>query len=159
MKIIPGLLAVPILVFSFPVFAKSPDCTGVERWPANLVESAVVDSGFADRDMLDYNKTKVVRLASEKIGKDLYRQVHRVTFVKKSGESIMAIVVSDASHEDCSMTEGGMCISFQNIWAIPQKKNRNNLVFMVIGGWIGNRFCRRNLTRRSSRQLRRCLAL
>ncbi len=119
MKLAAGLLAV---MFSFPVFAKSPDCTGVERWPANLVESAVVDSGFADRDALDYNKTKVVRLASEKIGKDLYRQVHRVTFVKKSGESMMGIVLNDASHDECSMAGGDVYLISKFVGDTPEPK-------------------------------------
>ncbi len=131
MKIMPGLLAVPILVFSFPVFAKSPDCTGVERWPAQLVENAVVDSGFADRDMLDYSKTKVVRLASEKMGRVpygeristvLYRQVHRVTFFKKSGESIMGIIVNDASHYECSMAGGDVYLISKFVGDTPEPK-------------------------------------
>ena len=86
MTVTADLLAV---MFSFPVSAKSSDCTDPEYWPADLVEGAVVDSGFASRDELDYSKTKVVRLASEKISVALYRQVQRVTFVKKSGEFII----------------------------------------------------------------------
>ncbi len=113
MKILPGLLAVYILVFSFPVFAKSPDCAGPNNWHAEMAESEIVGSGLTNRDELDYGKTKVVRLASEKMGRVpysgkistvLYRQVHRVTFVKKSGESITVITVGDASHYECSMS-------------------------------------------------------
>ncbi len=48
-------------------------------------------------------KTKTLRLTFERIGEDLYRQVHRVTFTEKSGNSLEVITVSNASHEVCSM--------------------------------------------------------
>jgi len=53
---------------------------------------------------IDFSKTKTVRLASEKIGKDLYHQVYDVMFTEYSGRPIEAIAVHDASHEECSMT-------------------------------------------------------
>jgi len=53
---------------------------------------------------LDFSKTKTVRVASQKIGKDLWHQVYQVTFTKTSGETLEAIVVHDASTEECSMT-------------------------------------------------------
>ena len=104
MKIISGLLAVSILVLSFPVFAKSPDCTGPERWPSSMAFVYLKNAEIIDSDTLDFDKPRVVRLASEKIGKDRYRQVHRVTFVKKSGEPLVVITVNDASHEECSVS-------------------------------------------------------
>jgi hypothetical protein len=59
----------------------------------------------AARGEADFTKTKTMRLASEPIGKDLYRQVHRVTFTEKSGKLIDVITVSSASREECSMGE------------------------------------------------------
>jgi len=62
------------------------------------------NAGITDNYKLDFSKTKTVRLASEKIGKDLYRQIHRVTVTEKSGNIIEVITVSDASSEECSMS-------------------------------------------------------
>jgi hypothetical protein len=56
-----------------------------------------------DNEKLDFGKTKTVRLASEQIGKDLYRQVHHVIFTEKSGNTIEVVTVNDASNEECSM--------------------------------------------------------
>ena len=56
-------------------------------------------------DLLDHSKPTVKLLASEKIGKDLYRQIHLVRFVKKTGEPVSAITVNEALHQECSTTE------------------------------------------------------
>ena len=61
------------------------------------------NAGVTDNDRMDFTKTKTVRLVSERIGKDLYRQVHRVRFTEKSGTVIDVLTVNDASHEECSM--------------------------------------------------------
>ncbi len=62
------------------------------------------NAGITNNEELDFDKTKTVRLASEKIGKDLYRQIHLVTFTKKSGQQIQVITNNDASSEECSMS-------------------------------------------------------
>ncbi len=62
------------------------------------------NAGITTNDELDFDKTRTVRLASEKIGKDLYRQIHLVTFTQKSGETIKVITNNDASNEECSMS-------------------------------------------------------
>jgi hypothetical protein len=51
---------------------------------------------------IDFAKTRVVRIASEKIGKGFYRQVHRIMYTKTSGATIEMIAVNDASHAECS---------------------------------------------------------
>jgi hypothetical protein len=62
------------------------------------------NAGLADNYSVDFSKTKSVRIASEKVGKDLWHQVYHITFTKKSGDAIEAIAVHDASQEECSMT-------------------------------------------------------
>lgn len=62
------------------------------------------DAGLTDNHKLDFTKTKTVRLASEKIGKDLYHQIHYITFIEKSGNKIEVITINDASNEECSMS-------------------------------------------------------
>jgi hypothetical protein len=62
------------------------------------------NAGITNNDRLDFTKTKTTRLASERVGKDLYRQVHLVVFTEKSGNVIEVITKNDASSEECSMT-------------------------------------------------------
>ena len=84
--------------------AKTPDCTSPNAWPAAMAFTHLKNDGVINNDEFDFNKTLVTRLASEKIGKDLYRQVHLVRFTRKSGESIDAITVNEASNVECSMS-------------------------------------------------------
>ena len=83
---------------------KDPDCTGVGSWAPSMAFVHLKNAGITDNDKLDFTKTKVVRLASEKIGNDLYRQLHRVTFTEKSGRIIEVITSNDASSQECSMS-------------------------------------------------------
>jgi hypothetical protein len=84
--------------------ATDPDCTGVERWPARMAFVHLKNATLIDNERVDFTKTSVVRLASEKVGKDLYRQVHRIQFIEKSGARLEVITVSDASHVEYSMS-------------------------------------------------------
>lgn len=45
----------------------------------------------------------MIRLASEKTGKDLYRQIHKVIFTDKLGNTIEVITINDASQVECSV--------------------------------------------------------
>lgn len=83
---------------------KDPNCTGVGSWPASMAFSHLRNAGLTNFDGVDFAKTQVVRLASEQIGKDLYRQLHDITFTEKSGAVIEVITMNDASHEECSMS-------------------------------------------------------
>ena len=62
------------------------------------------NAGLTNNEKLDFTKTKTVRLASEKIGKDLYRQVHFVVFTERAGTTIEVITSNEASNEECSMS-------------------------------------------------------
>jgi hypothetical protein len=79
-----------------------PDCSG--SWPTNMAFVQLKNAGLADNKSIDFSKTRTVRLASERLGKDLWRQVYLVTFTKNSGEEIEAIAIHDASDEECSMS-------------------------------------------------------
>ena len=85
-------------------FTKDPDCTGVDRWPTNMAFVHLKNAGITDNKRIDFTKTKSIRLASEKIGKDLYRQVHHITFIEKSGNTIEVITSNEVSDEECSMS-------------------------------------------------------
>jgi len=79
-----------------------PDCSG--GWPTNMTFVHLKNAGLADNSGIDFSKTKTVRIASEEVGKDLWHQVYHVTLTKKSGETVDAIAVHDASQEECSMS-------------------------------------------------------
>jgi len=79
-----------------------PDCSG--GWPTAMTFGHMKNAGLVDNASIDFSKTKTVRLASQRVGKDLWHQVYRVTYTKKSGETIEAIAIHDASTKECSMT-------------------------------------------------------
>jgi hypothetical protein len=62
------------------------------------------NAGLIDNKSVDSSKTKTLRIASERIGKGLWRQVYDVTFTKITGDTIEAIAVHNSSFEECSMT-------------------------------------------------------
>jgi len=100
------LIATILLVLSpLLAFSKTPNCTGKEQWPASMSFVHLKNANLTDNNKLDFTKTKIIRLASEKIGKDIYRQIHYITFIEKSGNIIEVITSSEASNEECSMSD------------------------------------------------------
>ncbi len=89
-------------MLSAPAFAEGPDCSG--GWPTNMTFVHLKNAGISSNEKVDFSKTNTTRVASEKIGQDLYRQVYDVKFTEKSGNVIEAIAVHNASSEECSMT-------------------------------------------------------
>lgn len=79
-----------------------PDCSG--GWPTSMTQALLKNDGLLKNEDVDFSKTTTTRLASERLGKDLWHQVYLVTFFKRSGGSIQAVVVHDASIKECSMT-------------------------------------------------------
>ena|SRR3990167_1452602 len=102
-----ALLILLILAFFFPCssIANGPDCTGLERWPTKMAFVHLKNAGITDKDKLDYSKTKTVRLASERIGENAYRQIHYITFSGKSGTRIEVITSNIVSDEECSISD------------------------------------------------------
>jgi hypothetical protein len=80
-----------------------PDCSGTEGWPTSMAYVHLKDAGMTIPG-IDFSKTKTVRLASERIGDDRYRQIHEITFVRKDGSELKVITSNIASHEECSMS-------------------------------------------------------
>jgi hypothetical protein len=87
---------------SAPSLSSGPDCSG--GWPTNMAFVLMKNAGITDNNEIDFSKTKTVRIASERVDKDLWRQVYDVTFTERSGGKIEAIAVHEASREECSMT-------------------------------------------------------
>ena len=90
-----------LLVVPGRAAAKDPDCPS---WPTNMAFVHLKNAGLTNNYVTDPSKATAVRLASEKIGKDLYQQVYFITFKVKSGKNIKVITRSEASSEECSMS-------------------------------------------------------
>ena len=81
-----------------------PDCSGPEHYAASMAYGALKNAGKLTSDNVDFSHVKSIAIVSQRIGKDLWRQVFRVTYPLKTGHRVEAIVVSDASSEECSMS-------------------------------------------------------
>ena len=79
-------------------------CSGPDNWAAGSAFGQLKNAGITDNSRLDFTKTKVSLLASERIGRDLYRQIHRIVFTEKTGKTIEVITSNEASSEECSMS-------------------------------------------------------
>ncbi len=95
--------------------ATAPDCTGANRWPASMAFVHLKNAGLVTNDGIEFDKTSVARLASEKLGKDLYRQVHRIRFTEKTGTVLEVITVSEASSAECSMGKVDVFVVSQHL--------------------------------------------
>ena len=62
------------------------------------------NAGVTSNESLDFRKTQVTLIVSEKIGNDLFRQMHLVNFYEKAGTAFEVITINDASSEECSMS-------------------------------------------------------
>lgn len=98
------MISTALVAISTVVLAKAPDCAHPDAWPSGMALTHLKNAGLLDAQLFDFQKTSVRILASEKIGRDLYRQIHLVRFLKKSGEQVSAITVNEASNQECSMS-------------------------------------------------------
>lgn len=87
------------------IAAQSPNCGGVEQWPANMAFVKLKNAGLITSESLDLSKTRVTRLASEQIKPNLFVQIHQISFTEKSGKLINVITNNRASSEECSMSD------------------------------------------------------
>jgi hypothetical protein len=90
--------------FATSAFAKDPDCLHKESWPISMAFTHLRDAGIFKLGEIDPSQATITRLASEKLRKNLYHQVHLVKFKTITGKELNVITVSDTSWEECSMT-------------------------------------------------------
>jgi hypothetical protein len=95
-----------LVMFGSPLqpLAKTPDCAGVDSWATQMAFVHLKNAGITDNNAIDFTKTRTERLASEKTGKDVYRQIHHISFTEKSGNVIEVITSNNASNAECSMS-------------------------------------------------------
>jgi hypothetical protein len=122
------LLALLLSTGSALAAAKAPDCSGPEHWPGSMAFVEMKNAGFVTNDQLNFKNTKSEKLAYEKVGKDLYRQVHLVTFQRKDGTSIEAVTLSDASSEECSIGNVQVFVVSKKLGATPKSLIRKSTV-------------------------------
>ena len=96
------IVLIVLVAMTTTVLSKTPDCTNANAWPSGMTLVHLKNAGIVTSEKLDFSKAKVTRIASEKIGNGLFRQVHLVTMFKLSGEKIVAIAVGDVSTQECS---------------------------------------------------------
>lgn len=80
--------------------ADPPDCTGPDRWPAAMAGVYLKNAGMIEAPY--FPVIEVERLASEEIGPDMHRQVHKIRFVTDKGRVFNLITVNNASSVECS---------------------------------------------------------
>ena len=115
---VPILVCVAFGICPDAAQAKTPDCSGA--WPTNMAFVHMKNAGLVTNEEIDFNVTKTVRLTSEKIGKDLFRQVYLVTFIRKEGPPLHVLTISDASSDECSMGSVRVFVVSQELGSEPQ---------------------------------------
>ena len=112
-----------ILLAALPIlsFAKGPDCYS---WPMNMSEVWLKNAGIVDIKNLDESKTKITLLASEKKAKGLYTQIYHFIFYDEKGNSYEIITNSDASYEECSMSDVDVYLISKLISNIYKQENK-----------------------------------
>ncbi|MDQ6980445.1 MAG: hypothetical protein Q9N62_08570 [Ghiorsea sp.] len=98
------IISYVFMVWATTSYADTPDCSGVNNWAGTMAFLHLKNAELINNLDIDLTKTKVTLIASEKIDKDLYRQVHTVLFKKKTGEVIKVITINNASNVECSMS-------------------------------------------------------
>ena len=105
-----ALAGLSVALLSISAAWADPRCAGPENWPASMTFARLKNEGVLANDQVDFRRTSVHQIASQKIGHDLYRQVFEITFhlqagYPKAGKPVRAIAVSDASMDECSMSD------------------------------------------------------
>ena len=99
---------------SLPSICLAGSPPGCKGWPTNIAIVYLKNAGINDPTKLDESKTHAVRLSSEKIGKDLWRDVYDITFREHGGRVIEVITSSEAGSTECSMSD-------PIVWVVSQK--------------------------------------
>ncbi|WP_322052258.1 hypothetical protein [Paraburkholderia bannensis] len=102
------------LALTIPALGYAGSPPACKSWPTNIAIVYLKNANITDPTKLDESKTHAVRIASEKIGKDLWRDVYDITFHEHSGRSFEVITSSEASSTECSMSD-------PIVWVVSQK--------------------------------------
>ena len=89
------MLCISSATKSNPGDDRGPDLSG--NWPTTMTLAVLQHAGLADERLIDSSGTRTVRLASEKVGKNLWHQVYFVRFKLRTGGTVEAIAIIDDS--------------------------------------------------------------
>ena len=81
------------------------DCSYLHNYAENISYLKLKDQKLINPDSVIENKTKSILIASEKINKNLYKDVHLITFFLKNNTTIKVIAINNSSPEECSMSD------------------------------------------------------
>jgi hypothetical protein len=81
------------------------DCNYLHNYAENISYLKLKDQKLIKPNDVIENKTKSVLIASEKINKNLYKDVHLITFFLKNNTTIKVISINYSSPEECSMSD------------------------------------------------------
>lgn len=80
------------------------ECAKPERYAASMALVHLKNAGLLENDKIDFSKTTVDLLASEKKAKGVFHQIQKIVFYEKTGKKIMVIAENDATKSECSLT-------------------------------------------------------
>lgn len=85
--------------------AKTEDCAKPDAWAPTMAKMTLKNMGHLSATGSEENldRTKVVLMAQQKLNSNLFKQILKITFFKKNGESIVVITENDVSKNACSM--------------------------------------------------------
>ncbi len=114
------VLVAATMVLALPVRAASPDCGGENGWAVRMALTQLKNNGLLPPERSDVSPVNVVRLASERIGKDLYRQIYKITFADKAGNTIEVLTMNNASNVECSESGVEVFVVSKDLGSITQ---------------------------------------
>ena len=123
------LLALYAIFVTAPVcaFAKEPNCTSPDAWPSGMAFTHLKNAGLLGDLAIDTSITRVRLIASERIGKDLFRQVHLVRFSIRIGEQLSAITVNVVSSQECSMSNVDVYLVSKQLGDYSDEKHKKSV--------------------------------
>lgn len=93
-----------IIFFLTNLQAHDSYCSSINSFATSTAYVVLKNLNIVNPKNIDYDKTKTVLLSSQKIGDDLDKEIHHITFYKKNGKKVEVITVNDTSSEECSMS-------------------------------------------------------
>lgn len=93
-----------IIFFLTNLQANNSYCSSINSFAASTAYVVLKNLNIVTPKNINYEKTKTVLLSSQKIGDDLDKEIHHITFYKKNGKKVEVITVNDTSSEECSMS-------------------------------------------------------
>lgn len=93
-----------IIFFLTNLQANDSYCSSINSFATSTAYVVLKNLNIVNPKNIDYDKTKTVLLSSQKIGDDLDKEIHHITFYKKNGKKVEVITVNDTSSEECSMS-------------------------------------------------------